>query len=106
MGKRVKIAEHLSSEMKEFYKQILKNYDLEAHHMIILTKACECLDRAEKAREEVAKDGLTIKDRYGSLKAHPAVKIEIDAKNTARLLLRELGLDLEPPEPGRGPRQY
>ncbi len=107
MAKRVKIPQHLSEEMRNFYKSVLKDFDLEPHHLVILTRACECLDRADQAREEVKADGLTVTDRYGSKKAHPAVKIEIDSKNTARLLLRELGLDLEPPgEPGRGPRQY
>jgi P27 family predicted phage terminase small subunit len=107
MAKRIKIPDHLSHEMKDFYKKITRDYDLEAHHLIILTKACECLDRAEQARKEVAQDGLTVKDRYGSVKPHPCCKIEIDSKNTARLLLRELGLDLEPPGgSGRGPRQY
>ncbi|MDQ2086489.1 P27 family phage terminase small subunit [Herbivorax sp. ANBcel31] len=87
---------HLSRDMKKFYRSVLADFNLESHHLILLTKACENLDRAEQARLEVEKDGLTTVDRYGSKKPHPCVKIEIDCKNSARLLLRELGLDLEP----------
>lgn len=101
-----KIPEHLSKEMKKFYKDTCSSYNLEPHHLIILCKACECLDRSELARLEVEKDGLVVSDRYGSLKPHPCVKMELDNKNTARLLLRELALDIEPSEAGRAPRLY
>lgn len=106
MPKKCKIPDHLSEEMKKFYKSLQSEFDFETHHLVILTRACLCLDRADQAREEVKKDGLTVTDRYGSKKAHPAVKIEIDCKNTARLLLRELGLDLESSSEARGPKLY
>ena len=104
--KRIKTPQHLSPEMQKFFKAILKDFNLETHHVILLTKACECLDRAELARKQVAEEGMTTTDRYGSIKPHPCCKIELDSKNAARLLLRELGLDLEPAEAGRGPRLY
>ena len=103
---RIKTPAHLSPEMKVFFKAILKDFNLENHHIVLLTRACENLDRAEQARLQVAEEGLTTVDRYGSIKTHPCCKIELDAKNSARLLLRELGLDLEPAEAGRGPRLY
>ncbi len=103
---RIMIPKHLSPEMAKFYRNILKDFNLEDHHIVLLTKACECFDRAELARKQVAEEGLTTEDRYGSLKPHPCCKIELDSKNAARLLLRELGLDLEPAEAGRGPRLY
>jgi phage terminase small subunit len=82
--------------MKSFYKKIHEEFNPKEHHEVILIRALELLDRAEAARLEIAKDGITVKDRYGSLKAHPAVKIEVDCKSQARLLLRELGMDLVP----------
>lgn len=103
---RIKTPKHLSPDMQKFFKAILKDFDLETHHIVILTRACENLDRAEQARLQVVAEGLTTVDRYGSIKPHPCCKIELDAKNSARLLLRELGLDLEPAEAGRGPRLY
>jgi P27 family predicted phage terminase small subunit len=97
---------HLSPEMKKFFKKIMTDFDLDTHHVTLLTKACECLDRAEEARQMVTADGLTTTDRYGSIKPHPCCKLELDYKASARMLLRELGLDLEPPEPGKAPRLY
>jgi len=107
MSKTPQNIKHLSPEMKRFYKKIMENFDLEDHHVVLLTRACESLDLAEQARVLVAAEGLTTRDRYGTAKIHPCVKAQLDAKNSARLLLRELGLDLEPPgETGRPPRQY
>jgi len=107
MAKYNKIPAHLSDEMRKFYKKLQSEFDFESHHLVILTKACESLDRAEQARKQVEIDGLTTKDRYGTVKIHPCVKAENDCKNSARLLLRELSLDLESiSEAGRGPRLY
>ncbi len=103
---RILVPKHLSKEMQKFYKSVMQDFSLEAHHILILVKSCECFDRAEQARLQVAEEGLTLIDRYGSPKQHPCCKIELDSKNAARLLLRELGLDLEPAEAGRGPRLY
>lgn len=107
MGKTVKVPAHLSEKMRKFYKNVCKDYEFELHHLELLQRACECFDRADQARDEIQKDGLTTVDRYGSIKPHPCVKIETDQKNCARLLLRELGLDLESSsEAGRGKRLY
>jgi len=104
---KIKVPTHLSPKMKQFYKHVCEQYNLENHHLIILTKACESLDRCEEARKQLETDGLTTIDRYGTVKIHPLCKLELDSKNSARLLLRELGLDLEPAsEPGRPPRLY
>lgn len=107
MAKKYKIPGYLSPEMRKFASSVLESYGLEHHHYILLIRAAELLDRAEQARKQVQTEGLTVTDRYGSIKPHPCYKIEIDCKSAARLLIRELGLDLEPPdEPGRPPRRY
>jgi P27 family predicted phage terminase small subunit len=103
----VKTPAHLSPGMRKFFKKIMEDFDLESHHVVILTRACETFDMAEKARRQVALEGLTVTTRTGGPKQHPAVRIELEATNCARLLLRELGLDLEPAgEVGCPPRQY
>ena len=72
----------------------MAGYELDDHHQVLLTKACESLDRIEEAREIIKKDGLTVKDRFGSPRANPAVAIERDNKIAVARLFRELGLDL------------
>ena len=85
---------HLRKESAAFFNSVMADYSLDDHHVILLTKACESLDRIEEAREIVRKDGLTYKDRFGSPRANPAVAIERDNKIAVARLFRELGLDL------------
>lgn len=56
-----------------------------------------------QAREQIAADGITVPDRYGVLKAHPAVAIERDSRLAFARLLRELALDAATPD-SRPPR--
>ena len=85
---------YLRPESAAFYNTVMTDYELDGHHVILLTKACESLDRIEEAREIIKKDGLTFKDRFGSPRANPAVAIERDNKIAVARLFRELGLDL------------
>jgi P27 family predicted phage terminase small subunit len=85
---------HLRKESAAFFNSVMTDYQLDEHHIILLTKACESLDRIEEAREIIKKEGLTYKDRFGSPRANPAVAIERDNKISIARLFRELGLDL------------
>ncbi|MBZ9698813.1 P27 family phage terminase small subunit [Mesorhizobium sp. CO1-1-9] len=99
-----KIPRHLSAKTRRFAAKIIKDFDLEAHHFEILCRTAEAMDRADSARDMVAKDGLTVSDRYGTPKAHPAVGIERDARVAVLRGLRELGLDLPGADAPRAPR--
>jgi len=90
--------------MREFYQQIAQEYDLESHRLKLLRLACECYDRAEAARLEIEKAGITFTDRYGSIKQNPACKIEADNKTLFARLLREMQLDIIDPDEIRVPR--
>jgi hypothetical protein len=69
---------HLRKESAAFFNNVMTDYTLDEHHVILLTKACESLDRIEEAREIIKREGLTYKDRFGSPRANPAVAIERD----------------------------
>lgn len=88
---------HLSSESKRLYRRLVADYDLaaEPHALRVLALACEALDRAEEARVRVDAEGMTVPDRFGQLKPHPAVAIERDSAIRAARLFRELSLDAE-----------
>jgi len=58
----------------------------------------------EQARDDLAKHGrLTFTDDKGTIKAHPAVAIERDARIAFARLVRELDLDAGSPADSRPP---
>jgi hypothetical protein len=74
----------------------------------LLTLACQALDRAESLRGQIDADGEIVRVRTG-LRAHPALKVELENRSLVSKLLVRLGLDMEvSPEPprtvGRPPR--
>jgi P27 family predicted phage terminase small subunit len=91
---------HLATATKKWWKAVVADYELEQHHVRLLTLAAEAWDRAQQAREILAEEGVTFVDRFDAPKAHPAVAIERDARIAFARLIRELDLDGEPlPDP-------
>src|SRR5437773_259217 len=88
---------HLLPTTRRWFAEVVAGFVLEAHHVRLLTLACESWDRATQAREQLARDGLTFKDRLGSIRAHPAAAIERDSRTAFARLLRELALDVDAP---------
>lgn len=101
--RRIKPPDHLAPETRKWFAQVVTDYVLEEHHIRLLTLAGESFDRCGQARDQIARDGLTIETGDGGLKAHPAVAIERDCRLAFARLLRELDLDVEPPSEGRRP---
>ena len=97
---------HLSSEARALWRSVLADYELERRHEAILLTALEALDRMRQAQAQLTADGLTTTDRYGGVKAHPAVVIERDSRAAFLRAMRELGLDLEAPPTTRPPSRY
>lgn len=94
--------EHLQPETQRWWRAVARVYSLEAHHLRLLTLAAEAWDRAQEARERIAADGAYLTDRFGQLRAHPAVAVERDSRIGFARLVRELDLDVDPPaEPKR-----
>lgn len=100
---------HLKPATKKWFRQVIEEYDLEAHHVKILTLAAESWDRCQEAREILDREGLTYLDRFGCPRARPEVAVERDSRIAFARLVRELCLDIDPPPPGetdRPPRLY
>ena len=106
MNSRQRAPKHLSSEAKAFWLRIVRDFEMQDHHVKLLNAACECLDRATQAREAVDRDGAFFKTRYGEIRPHPGLQVERDQKALLARLLRELNLDVDlPAEPySRPPR--
>jgi phage terminase small subunit len=84
----------------------LNDYDLEPHHVRLLTLAAESWDRCVEAREAVKKHGLTFENKYGETKIRPEVGVEKDSKIAFARLLRELNLSEELPGSRPPPLKY
>ena len=97
--------QHLSRATKQWWRSVLDEYDLEDHHVRLLTLAAEAWDRAQQARELLEKDGPVYRDRFGAPRKHPTVSIEENARIAFARLIRELDLDGEPAPDPRPPRK-
>ena len=99
----LKPPKHLKADTRKWWESVLAEYLLDEHHVKLLTLAADSWDRCIEARAVLLKDGLTYLDRFKQPKARPEVAIERDCKLTFARLLRELALDVDPPE-ARPPR--
>ena len=88
---------HLSPSAQDWWRSCVDRYVLEEHHLRLLRLCCEAWDRAQEAREQLRREGLTVPTRDGGLRSHPCVAIERDARLAVARLVRELDLDVEMP---------
>lgn len=85
---------HLSAEAADWWRDVLRDFDLAPHHLHLLQAACEAWDRMQQARQALADHGgLTFADERGVIRAHPCVAMERDARVAFARLVRELDLD-------------
>jgi P27 family predicted phage terminase small subunit len=91
---------HLSPSARQWWRTTVDRYVLQEHHLRLLQLACEAWDEAQKAREQLAREGFTTSSGHG-VRAHPCIAIERDARLAVARLVRELDLDAEPPVPER-----
>jgi P27 family predicted phage terminase small subunit len=92
---------HLRPATQRWWSEVVETFELDIHHLKLLTKACEAHERCETARELIAKHGLTFEDRWGNPKARPECNIERDSRRAFSSLIREIGLDVSPPTESR-----
>jgi phage terminase small subunit len=101
---KIRPPKHLKTATKHWMQCILDEFEIDAADGSLqkLILAAEALDRTNEAREVVAKEGLTILDRFGQAKPHPAVGIQRDFSALHARLMRELNLT-EAPDNARPP---
>ena len=92
-AKQNKAPKHLKAATRRWFDSVIHEYELEGHHVRLLTLACEAWDRCQEAREAVKKHGLTFENRYGEVKPRPEVAVEKENRIAFARLIRELNLD-------------
>jgi P27 family predicted phage terminase small subunit len=89
---------HLSTDAKRFWRRIVSEFVLEDAHTRLLQHACESWDQAEACRKILADEGLTMADRFGQQREHPAAKSQRDYMHRFAQNLKALGLLDEAPD--------
>ena len=84
----------LSARARRLWADVLADHELAPAEMELLRSACEVLDRADAAAVVVKREGVTVLDRYGSPKAHPAADIETRSRSLFAALIRQLDVKL------------
>ena len=93
----LKAPAHLKAATRAWWLGVMAEYELEPHHVRLLTLAAESWDRCVQARQALAKEGLTYTDKLGYPHPRPEVAIERDARIAFVRLVREMDLDVAPP---------
>ncbi len=96
MKKSPKAPTHLSKQAAAFWREVTRDFELESDAVLVLQSACECWDRAQGAREAIARDGMVL---IGG-KPHPALAVEKQAYSLFLRSMRQLGLDIVAPGSG------
>ena len=88
---------HLGAAGTRLWAEVVRQYRIgDGAGLALVTTAAECLDRLREAQEAVREHGVLIRDRYGGLKANPAIAVERGARDGMIAALRSLNLNLEP----------
>lgn len=97
---------HLSAPSAAWYSAVVDAYELEPWQYRTLAVAAEAHDRMVQARDLVTAEGITVADRFGQHRAHPALAVERDSRTAYLRAVRELNLELDDPsQPPRPPRR-
>lgn len=95
----------LSTEAQRWWRELHSEFDLDDKGAAFLLEAAlRAFDRANEAARLIDEHGIATKDRFGQLRANPAVAAERDARSQMLMAFKQLGLDVIPPGPvGRPP---
>ena len=103
-ARKIPVPAYLQQKTCTWFSEVLKDYELEPHHVRLLTLAAEAWDRCQEARKILGREGLTFTDRFSAPRVRPEVAVERDSRLAFARLLRELALDVEEPDEMRPPR--
>ena len=93
----------LSPESAAWFVKIVREYGIaDESGVLILSEAMRAYDHATEARSILKTEGLTVTDRYGQHRPHPAAGIARDMQKNFLACMKALNLDCEPVRPGPG----
>lgn len=94
----------LSKRAAALWHDVVEAFELSPAELTLLHEGLTALDRAAQAGAVVNAEGVTVLDRYGSPKAHPACDIEARNRTIFASVIRQLGVKLADAEPTKAGR--
>jgi hypothetical protein len=94
--KQRKAPKHLRAATRTWWSNVVADFQLEEHHVLLLTACAEAWDRSCEAREAIELEGM-FPQNGRTQKLHPGWTLERDSKILFSRLLRELNLDIDGP---------
>lgn len=85
----------LTGERRRLWDDVRSRFVLEPASENILRNACESLERAAQLADQVNTQGATFTDRFGAVRANPAVMLERDFRGLAARQLAQLAARME-----------
>lgn len=90
--------EKIKKQAKKLKKSILSEFDIsDRGGLEILDRAIESFSRMREAEAIIEKEGLTVANRFGETKEHPCLNTERKARAQFLLAIKQLNLDVLPP---------
>ena len=84
---------HLSKRAKAIWRELVEERCDSVERQVLLQSALEDLDRVDALREQIAREGaMQTSERSGLSRAHPALKIEAEARRRFLAAWRTLDL--------------
>ncbi len=85
---------HLSDRSKALWHEVVPRTAASPERLAVIQVALETLDRADQAREQLDREGLTFAtETTGAVHVHPLVKVERDARSSFVRVWTSIGLD-------------
>jgi phage terminase small subunit len=94
--------DHLSAESRKLWRELVEAFAFEPAELRLLRLALEALDRSAQARRAIKRDGLFVLDRFETLRAHPAVDVELKSRRAFAQLVAHLDLPEDAAVPATG----
>jgi P27 family predicted phage terminase small subunit len=84
----------LSEAALAWWDRLMHDYeDWGASDLLLLEAALQAYSRWQQARTAIDAEGLTVRDRFDQVHAHPACGVERDSRAAMQKALSELGLE-------------
>lgn len=80
----------LSRKARELWRRVAASVALDDAGLVALELVCRTYDRWQQVRKVIDREGLTVQDPSGRIRAHPLLTTEKDCRLTLLRALRQL----------------